>query len=449
MPAKVVGKKGKTKSSPTKSSVVDPSGLNSPPTGQDEVPKEGGGAAVPTDPTSATVEESPPAPLDHDLPSIRSDVFFNLKDNFLPPHGDSVRAICIDHRARRVYTAGYDDVVCIYAIESRERVGVLPHDDWVNGVAIMGISEESRLPPSLSSSALEESLAPSTSINLTYEASTLALPASPRREDVCLVVTGCEDGSITFWSPESLLVVHQLFPGPGPITSLSVTGDIVLANSLRSIFMVVGSTGTVVREFTGTSDQLCCISVGDQLLAGTGGGQVVCWDILGAAPLRESDAHGGLPVRCICPVEADNGTKDIISQSFATAGDDGYIALWSVSTGACLRRMPHFPTPISGPFKKPPCSIRAIAVHLRGKEAFLYAAGTDGRISCHALRAEKSGIVHSALGGCLAVTLGDITLVGGRPSQQPSFLVVGEMSGAVRALPIENSATNVLAGTCI
>ena len=381
--------------------------------------------------------------VDPDLPSVRSDVFFKLKDTFLPPHSDTVKAICVDHTARRLYSAGCDDVVYIYALESRDRVGELPHGDWVNGVALMDIPPDR----TLASPAPLNQLALSHSVNLFSEGS--VAPMLPRTEDTFLIVTGCEDGAITFWSPSSYRVVHQLTPGPGPITSLTVWGDIILATSLHTVFMVLGATGAVVREFTAASDQLCCLLAGDQLWSGTATGHIVCWDLLSAVPLRETVAHGG-SVRCLLAVPpGENPQNDAISEAFVSGGDDGTIAVWSLGTGTCLRRIPHFPGPTSGPFRRPLCAVRALTFHLRGKEAFLYAAGSDGRISCHALRAERSGIVHAAVGECLAMSEGAIS-AGGRTQQpSPPVLLVGEVNGAVRALPTDNPEANVVAGVCI
>lgn len=233
-----------------------------------------------------------------------SDYFLAMKDFFAPPHTDAVAAIAVDPIATgRLYSASLDDTIGAWVPGARERVATLPHSDWVNCVIVLRLrgylaSEAdkavSQRHGGLGGGQREREGAVEAEENEEGEDASSS-PHQREPASFTFVVSGSEDGHVSFWSPaHGNKMVHQVRPCHGaPITALSSYRDIVFAASLRTVFVISAVSGTVVRALTDASADVTCLAFVDgSLLCGLTDGRVAAWDIVEGIVIREIYAHG-------------------------------------------------------------------------------------------------------------------------------------------------------------
>ena len=259
------------------------------------------------------------------------DAFESLRTTFRGHH-DSVRALSVDGAARRLYSASWDETVIAWDIATRTPLGTMAHGCWVNCVKLMCTSQGANM-----------------------------------------VITGSEDGSVTFWSPQDFLVQFQLRPTVGAIVSLAVANDLIFAAALNAVFAISASTGSLVRDFRDTSGDIHSVAATDEtLFTGSETGRLLTWDVLGAFVLREMAGHTG-------------AVRDILvsdHNSMYTCGDDCKIKIWTMSTGVCLKTLAVHLKPVT-----------SLALHQGERERYLYSGSLDGTVRCTRLSNLKSVVV--------------------------------------------------------
>ena len=353
-------------------------------------------------------------PLKEEPPTL--DAFANMKSLFTG-HTDAVRAIAVDLAASRIYTASWDETVGVWNLPTRALIGVLPHGSWVNAVVLVQGKHVGKV-----------------------------------------VVSGAEDGNISFWSVNDLLIVHQIMPGSGPITLLTTLKDNVFAASLNNVYCLSASTGSVIREYREQVDVTSIVAHEEFLYCGLEDGRILCKEIVGGFILRELQGHKG-PVKAL---HVSGPTNTLCS-----GADDGLVKLWAMSTGLESETLSIHTKPIY-----------ALAMHLRGGDRFLYSGSSDGTVKCTRLGMNQTAVLMGTPPYCIALIGGKDsghkkhsvpflgsplsagaesptspaahfglssfdTSLGGSSSTQEALVVVGDFSGRVELKKVEKFEDNL------
>jgi hypothetical protein len=246
----------------------------------------------------------------------------------LKGHRDAIRAIAFDEATNTLFTASWDETVLVWDLIKVEHIAVMPHGTWVNAVVV-----------------------------------------SRGGDGGLKVVTGAEDGNITVWQPtltahgQEYLVVGQWKPSHAAVACMCLHEQMtVFAGLLDRVAAFNLASGSVTRFYKADADVNHLLATDELLYCACDDGRVISFDIVGGFALRQLSGHTG-PVRQIVVAEAYN--------TLYTAGDDGTIRVWLLSTGQCTKTW--------RVHKKP---ITCLAIHVGTRDRFLYSGSTDGIVCC-------------------------------------------------------------------
>ena len=297
-------------------------------------------------------------------------------------HRDCVKGFAFDRESSKVFTCSWDKTVLIWDALKVEQVGVLPHASWVNSVAAV----------SSSVSGLQ-------------------------------VFTASEDGNLTMWqqfeTPTGVEfnVAGQWRVSHGPLTSMHLHEEsTVYCVSLDQVVAFNIASGSIVRTYRLDSEISVVLTVDELLYCGCDSGKISCLDVIGGFALRQLTGHKGA-VRQLIVAAAYN--------TLFSAGDDGAVRVWMLSTGLCTKIWKIHTHPII-----------SLTVHVGERDRFLYSAAMDGTVRCTRIATGASSIArHCPVSAMCAIDLPDQSHGQGREKPLLSAAAVAAANLRLGAAP--------------
>ena len=337
----------------------------------------------------------------------------------LKGHQDAVRGVAFDAASNTLFTASWDGSVLAWDMVRVEQIAVLPHGTWVNAVAVSRVAAQSWQPQTTTASHSTSS----------RPDDAMAIRGGGLIDDALRVITGAEDGNLTVWQAfESATgrefgVAHQVKLSHGAVTALCAHdgSGVVFASAVDRVVAFSLSSGSVVRSYKTDAEAVAVLAIDELLYCGCDDGRITVFDVVGGFALRQLSGHKG-PVRHLMAAEAYN--------SLYSAGEDGTLRVWLLSTGQCTRTWKLHRRPVS-----------SLAIHVGDRDRFLYSASTDGIVRCTRLATGTSVVVrHCAATAMLAIDVVDPEVALQRRIERGMAKAGGLLHGGYRRMSVQEQA---------
>ncbi|XP_013207257.1 protein FAN [Microtus ochrogaster] len=139
-----------------------------------------------------------------------------------------------------------------------------------------------------------------------------------------LLVSGTKEGMVNIWDLTTATLLHQISCHSGTVCDAAFSPDSrhVLSTGLDGCLNVIDvQTGMLISSMASEEPQRCFVWDGNSVLSGSGSGELLVWDLLGAKISERIQGHTGA-VTCIWMNEQ--------CSSIITGGEDRQIMFWKL-----------------------------------------------------------------------------------------------------------------------